>query len=94
VAGFTNVARDEHRHVAFGARFLREMAHQETKYADAIRRTLVEIGPAADGVLKPKWIEDDDTVYFGSSVNQNRAFAMQALSRRLKVIGLDMAAAA
>ena len=26
VEGFTNVARDEHRHVAFGARFLREMA--------------------------------------------------------------------
>ena len=26
VEGFTNVARDEHRHVAFGARFLRDMA--------------------------------------------------------------------
>src|SRR5918997_2004253 len=26
VAGFNNIARDEHRHVAFGARFLREMA--------------------------------------------------------------------
>src|SRR5437763_868930 len=25
VEGFTNVARDEHRHVAFGARFLRDM---------------------------------------------------------------------
>ena len=26
VEGFSNVARDEHRHVAFGARFLRDMA--------------------------------------------------------------------
>ena len=26
VEGFNNIARDEHRHVAFGARFLREMA--------------------------------------------------------------------
>jgi ribonucleoside-diphosphate reductase beta chain len=88
VEGFTNVARDEHRHVAFGARFLREMARSEERYAEAIRRTLTEVGPAADGVLRPKWVEDDDTVYFGSSVNQNRAFAMKALERRMKVIGL------
>ena len=26
VEGFNNIARDEHRHVAFGARFLRDMA--------------------------------------------------------------------
>src|SRR5215217_7930928 len=29
VEGFNNVARDEHRHVAFGARFLREMAQRD-----------------------------------------------------------------
>src|SRR3954471_25061020 len=51
VEGFNNVARDEHRHVAFGARFLREMAAADTRYRDAIQRTLVECGPAADGVL-------------------------------------------
>jgi ribonucleoside-diphosphate reductase beta chain len=31
VQGFTNVARDEHRHVAFGARFLREMARRDDR---------------------------------------------------------------
>src|SRR3712207_3084796 len=45
VEGFTNVARDEHRHVAFGARFLREMAQRDRRYAEAIQRTLVEIAP-------------------------------------------------
>ena len=30
VEGFNNIARDEHRHVAFGARFLREMAQADT----------------------------------------------------------------
>ena len=95
VDGFTKVARDEHRHVAFGARFLRDMARRDDRYAEAIRRTLVEVGPAADGVLRPRWIPEgeDDTPFFGSSVNESRAFAMQALSRRLKVIGLEMAAA-
>ena len=95
VEGFTNVARDEHRHVAFGARFLREMAQRDPKYRDAIQRTLVEVGPAADGVLRPKWIpadQGDDVEIFGTSVAETRAFAMKALERRLKVIGLAAAA--
>src|SRR5688572_23933443 len=48
VEGFTNVARDEHRHVAFGARFLRDMARSDPRYEQAIQRALVEIAPAAD----------------------------------------------
>jgi ribonucleoside-diphosphate reductase beta chain len=87
VEGFNNVARDEHRHVAFGARFLREMAQKEERYSDAIQRTLVECGPAADGVLQPPWAEEGEDL-FGVSIDETRAFAMKALERRLKVIGL------
>jgi ribonucleoside-diphosphate reductase beta chain len=87
VEGFNNVARDEHRHVAFGARFLREMAQDDPRYADAIQRTLVECGPAADGVLQPPWYEEGMEL-FGVSMDDTRAFAMKALERRLKVIGL------
>ena len=36
VEGFNKIARDEHRHVAFGARFLREMAQPRTR-ATAMR---------------------------------------------------------
>jgi ribonucleoside-diphosphate reductase beta chain len=87
VAGFNNVARDEHRHVAFGARFLREMAEADPAYRDAIQRTLVDCGPAADGVLQPPWYEEGMEV-FGVSLEETREFAMKALERRLKVIGL------
>jgi ribonucleoside-diphosphate reductase beta chain len=87
VEGFNNVARDEHRHVAFGARFLREMADEDSRYRDAIQRTLVECGPAADGVLTPPWYEEGMEV-FGVSLEETRTFAMKALERRLKVIGL------
>jgi ribonucleoside-diphosphate reductase beta chain len=87
VEGFNNVARDEHRHVAFGARFLREMAQKDDKYREAIVRTLAEAGPAADGVLTPPWYEEGIEL-FGVTLDETREFAMKALERRLKVIGL------
>jgi ribonucleoside-diphosphate reductase beta chain len=90
VQGFTLVARDEHRHVAFGARFLRDMAREHPRYVTAIQRTLTEVGPVADGVLRPPWMmgDDDEITLFGVSVAETRAFALKALERRLKVIGL------
>jgi ribonucleoside-diphosphate reductase beta chain len=87
VEGFNNIARDEHRHVAFGARFLREMAQQDARYREAITRTLGEAGPVADGVLTPPWYEEG-TELFGYTLEETREFAMKALERRLKVIGL------
>jgi ribonucleoside-diphosphate reductase beta chain len=91
--GFNNIARDEHRHVAFGARFLREMALEEPRYAEAITRTLTEVAPIADAVLQPKWYVEGETEILGASMEETRAFAMKALERRLKVIGLAPAAA-
>jgi len=88
VEGSNNIARDEHRHVAFGARFLREMACEDTRYADAITRTMAEVAPIADAVLQPKWYVEGETEIFGASMDETRAFAMKCLERRLKVIGL------
>jgi ribonucleoside-diphosphate reductase beta chain len=89
VQGFTNVARDEHRHVAFGARFLRDMAEADPRHGEAIIRTLAEIAPVAEGVLRPSWAPaDDDEEVYGVSAAQTRAFALRALERRMKVIGL------
>jgi len=88
VEGFNKIARDEHRHVAFGARFLREMAQEDNKYGDAITRTLTEVAPIADGVLQPKWYVEGETEVLGATMEETRAFAMKALERRLKVIGL------
>jgi ribonucleoside-diphosphate reductase beta chain len=88
VEGFNNIARDEHRHVAFGARFLREMAQADSRYAEAITRTLGEVAPIADAVLRPKWYVEGETELFGTDLEETRAFAAKALERRLKVIGL------
>jgi ribonucleoside-diphosphate reductase beta chain len=45
-------------------------------------------------VLRPKWFDgsDDEPMLFGVSVGETRAFAMKALERRMKVIGLVAAA--
>jgi ribonucleoside-diphosphate reductase beta chain len=96
VRGFTNVARDEHRHVAFGARFLRDMARESDAHANAIRRTLAEAVPIADAVLRPSWmvgVADDDR-RFGPSYDETRAYAAQALQRRMRAIGLGSLSAA
>jgi ribonucleoside-diphosphate reductase beta chain len=88
VEGFNNVARDEHRHVAFGARFLREMTQSDDRYREAIQRTLVEAGPVADGVLEPRWIREQGIEPIGYTMEETREFAIKALERRLRVIGL------
>jgi ribonucleoside-diphosphate reductase beta chain len=89
VQGFNFVARDEHRHVAFGARFLRDMVAENPEHKVAIQRTLEEAMEVADAVLSPPWAEgQEDYEFFGVSVEETRDFAAQALMRRLKVIGL------
>jgi ribonucleoside-diphosphate reductase beta chain len=94
VQGFNLVARDEHRHVAFGARFLRDKANEDPRYGAAIQRAIEESLPIADSVLTPPWAEEMDPLeIFGVSLEETRAFAAQALSRRLKVIGLASATA-
>jgi ribonucleoside-diphosphate reductase beta chain len=90
VEGFQKVARDEHRHVAFGSVFLREKANEDDRYKQAIQRTLEESLPVADAVLSPPWApEGDDWELFGYSLANTRKFAATCLMRRLKVIGLQ-----
>jgi len=75
--------------VAFGARFLRDMTNEDGKHGKAIQRTMEEALPIADEVLAPPWVEDRENFeLFGVTMQDTRAFATQALTRRLKVIGL------
>ena len=88
VEGFNKIARDEHRHVAFGARFLREMAQEDTRYGEAITRTLVEVGPDRRRRAAPEVVRGGRDRAVRDRLEETRAFAVKALERRLKVIGL------
>ena len=93
VEGFSNVARDEHRHIAFGVRFLTECVNADQRYREVIQNMLMKSLPIADKVIDPPWDEEDDLELFGVSREETHAFAAQCLTRRLKVIGLAPAAA-
>jgi ribonucleoside-diphosphate reductase beta chain len=42
VEGFSNVARDEHRHIAFGVRFLTDCVKEDDRYREVIQNMLTE----------------------------------------------------
>jgi ribonucleoside-diphosphate reductase beta chain len=88
VEGFSNVARDEHRHIAFGVRFLTECVNEDERYRDVIQKMLEQAIPVADKVIDPPWPEEEDLDLFGATREETHAFAAQCLTRRLKVIGL------
>jgi ribonucleoside-diphosphate reductase beta chain len=93
VEGFSNVARDEHRHIAFGVRFLGDCVREDERYRGVIQGMLEQSIPVADKVIDPPWMEEDDLEFFGVSREETHAFAARCLTRRLKVIGLVPAAA-
>jgi ribonucleoside-diphosphate reductase beta chain len=92
--GFTKIAQDEHRHVAYGTWFLQRKAG-DPSHAQRIQDKLMASLPAAAGVLVPPGYElGDEYEYMGYSSQEMNAFAFTALSRRLKVIGVGLPAVA
>jgi hypothetical protein len=63
------------------------MASADPSYREAIQSMMAEALPIADRVLDPPWAEEEDAWQMFSR-EETHAFAAQALSRRLKVIGL------
>ena len=91
--GFSNIARDEHRHVAYGTWFLQQKC-ADPKLRERVQATLNELLPLAAGVLVPKGYSlGDDYEFFGYTSAEQAEFAYSALTRRLKVIGVGLATA-
>jgi ribonucleoside-diphosphate reductase beta chain len=89
--GFTAVARDESRHVSFGIKVLQEAVREDPKrFAPLIQRTLVECLPLVAGTLDPpdpKYITE-----YGHTESEILQFAMDSLNKRLRAIGINLAA--
>jgi ribonucleoside-diphosphate reductase beta chain len=91
--GFGNIARDEHRHVAYGTWFLQQKC-ADPRMRERVRATLNQLLPIAAGVLVPKgYTLGDEYEFFGYTSQEQAEFAYSALSRRLKVIGVPLVTA-
>jgi ribonucleoside-diphosphate reductase beta chain len=90
--GFRKISQDEHRHVAYGTWFLQQKARQDPALARRIQKTLQELIPIAAGVLTPRGFEIGESYeILGVNSEEVHGFAFQALTRRLKVIGVSLA---
>src|SRR5947209_19781728 len=89
VEGFKLISQDEHRHVAYGTWFLREKA-KDPALRQRIASRLAELIPLASGVLVPPGADPTDYNVLDYTMEETNAFAFNALSRRLKVIGIDL----
>ena len=90
--GFTAVARDESRHVSFGVRFLGEQVRRDPSIADVIKRKLEELTPVGLSVIDPP---GGDMSYFEPlpyGPEELTNYALGSLDKRLRAIGVDLAA--
>lgn len=88
VAGYTNIHHDEHRHIGYGVWFLRHAVAREPRVGDVIRAALRELLPAVAESLTPP--PGADASVLGASTDEIRGFALDGLTRRLKVIGVPL----
>jgi ribonucleoside-diphosphate reductase beta chain len=93
VEGFRLISQDEHRHVAYGTWFLREKA-RDAALKQRIAERLAELIPLAAAVLVPPGADPSSYAILDYTMEETNTFAFNALHRRLKVIGLDLASLA
>ena len=88
VDGYSRIAADEQRHIAYGTWFLREAVRRDPPMAEAIRARVIEllpsvaesISPPSEGAWDVLGVEDGALAEFG----------LGALSRRLELIGAPL----
>jgi ribonucleoside-diphosphate reductase beta chain len=89
--GFRLVEQDEHRHIGFGVRFLKDVCEERPEMKRIILRRLTELLPKAAEVFCPPEADDpSDFVSYGHHSSQIYGFAYQALKRRMAAIGIEI----
>ena len=88
VDGYSRIAADEQRHIAYGTWFLREAVHADPGMAAVIRSRLQSLLPAVAESIAPPSEGAWDVL--GLEDGTLASFAMQALTRRLAIIGVEL----
>ncbi|MGH2955795.1 MAG: SCP2 sterol-binding domain-containing protein [Solirubrobacterales bacterium] len=89
--GFRLVEQDEHRHIAFGVRFLKDVCDERPEMRRVVVETLEKLLPEAAKVFVPPEADDPaDFISYGHHSSQVYGFAYQALKRRMAAIGIEI----
>jgi ribonucleoside-diphosphate reductase beta chain len=89
--GFNLVEQDEHRHIAFGVRFLKDVMEQDpAHFGPIIQRRVEELVPRALHVFVPPYADSPrEFVSYGYHSSHVYGFAYRKLKRRMAVLGLE-----
>lgn len=89
--GFGLVERDEHRHIAFGVRFLKDVLEQEPALGAVVERRVAELVPRAVLAFVPPYAASAERwLSYGYDSAALYGFAYRKLKRRMQVLGLDV----
>jgi ribonucleoside-diphosphate reductase beta chain len=90
VDGYSKIHHDEQRHIGYGTWFLQTAVEDDPALAENVRRTLRDLLPAVAESLTPPEREGSDWNALGANADDIRDFAINGLSRRLKIIGVPL----
>ena len=89
VDGYSRIAADEQRHLAYGTWFLREAVADDPVMAEVVRSRIVELLPAVSESISPPSEGAWDVL--GVEDGALAEFGLGALNRRLGLIGVSLA---
>jgi ribonucleoside-diphosphate reductase beta chain len=88
VEGYSRIAADEQRHIAYGTWFLREAVAADPAAAEAIRARVLDLLPAVAESVSPPSEGAWDVL--GVEDGALGAFGLDALNRRLAIVGAPL----
>jgi ribonucleoside-diphosphate reductase beta chain len=88
--GYGRIAADEQRHIAYGTEFLQRAVREDPGMADVVRDRIAELLPAVAESVSPPSEGAWDVL--GVEDGALAAFGLNALTRRLKIIGVSLEA--
>lgn len=91
VEGFGLVERDEHRHIAFGMRFLSDVVAEDARHRQTIEDVVLDLVPKAGYVFVPPYAEDpSEFLSYGYHSSEIYGYAYTTLKRRMALLGIEL----
>jgi ribonucleoside-diphosphate reductase beta chain len=88
VDGYSRIAADEQRHIAYGTWFLREAVGEDERMGQVVRDRLLDLLPAVAETVAPPSEGAFDAL--GVDDGALAAFGLETLNRRLGIIGVSL----